>query len=280
MWRDLLSEKFDLADVAIFGIPFDGNCSVGKGSALAPSVIRDCSSFLPPLTMNGELLPKMLFDIGDSEGFNYEDVLNKLSRCSTKKFTLILGGDHSVSILSQQAYKELNSGKVGIIHLDAHADICDFYNGSYNSHACTNRRAIDAGYSPESITMLGSRSYEYQETEFLKKTKIDVYSANDLRLNLKGIVEKVIEKYKDYDGVYLSFDIDSLDPSFAPGTGTPEAFGVSSLDMLFIITELISNLQINVMDVVEIAPPLDVNNVTTWTALKLILEILNIINKK
>ena len=280
MWRELLAQNVDDADVIIFGIPYDGNCSVGRGAAIAPKVIRELSEHLPPFAMNGSKVDPILFDLGDVLSYDYESVREKMNVGKGKKLTLMLGGDHSVSILSQRAYREINEGRRAIIHIDAHADICDFYNGSENSHACVNKRAIDNGFSPDDITMIGIRSYEEQEIDFLGRSSVSVFSSEDVIADTDAVVDAVIAKYADYDGVYLSFDIDSVDPAYAPATGTPEAFGLPSLTALRVIKKLVASLPVDVMDIVEVSPPLDVNNVTSWLALKFLIEILNLINKR
>lgn len=278
MWRDLLIDNIEDAKIAIFGIPIDVNCSVGRGASEAPRVLRECSEYLPPVTMDGTILEKTLFDLGDVCEYDYEKVLDKISLCKNKKLTLMLGGDHSVSILTQKAYRQVHSGKRGIIHIDAHADICDFYDGSSYSHACVNRRALEHGYSQEDITMLGIRSYEVQEVEYLTKYAVDILSPTDIeQIGLEEVVQRLCNKYTDYDGIYLSFDIDAVDPAYAPGTGTPEAFGLSSKTVLDMIMTIVKRLPVDMMDIVEVSPPLDCNNITTWLALKYVLEIINII---
>ena len=128
--------------------------------------------------------------------------------------------------------------------------------------------------------MIGIRSYEADEVEFLSHSNVTVYSAEQVNSNTDAVIDAVIKKYSDYDGVYLSFDIDAVDPAYAPGTGTPEAFGIPSFTLLHILKRLITSLPIDAMDIVEVSPPLDVNNVTSWLALKYILEVLNLINKR
>lgn len=280
MWRDLLADSLNSSEVVVFGIPYDANCSIGRGAALAPSVMRECSESLPPFTVDGSRIPHILCDLGDVQDYDYDSVLDKMCTGKGKRLTLMLGGDHSVSILTERAYREINSGKRAIIHIDAHADICDCYNGSSYSHACVNRRALENGFSPEDITMIGIRSYEADEVEFLSHSNVTVYSAEKVNSNTDAVIDAVIKKYSDYDGVYLSFDIDAVDPAYAPGTGTPEAFGIPSFTLLHILKRLITSLPVDAMDIVEVSPPLDVNNVTSWLALKYILEVLNLINKR
>lgn len=269
-WRELNAESFDLADICLFGIVADEHCSVGKGTALAPSVMRECSSFLPPYTVDGQRIPPILYDMGDVTGYDYAGVEKRMECALGKKLTVMLGGDHSVSILSQKAFRKLVKGRLGIIHIDAHADICDVYDGSEFSHACVLRRALDNGFKEEDITLVGIRSYERQEAEFLSASYVKVYGASGFTAN---VAQEIIEKYRSFDGVYVSFDIDAVDPAYAPGTGTPEAFGLQSVEVLKLLTAIFKNLPVKMFDLVEVSPPLDVNNVTSWLALKYLLEI-------
>ncbi len=275
MWREILAEKEQDADIGVFSISVDDNASIGKGAARAPIVIREKSEFLPPYTIDGSEIKTRIFDYGDVDEFDYDAVLKMMKQALKTKFTIMLGGDHSVSILSERAFREIEGGHIGIIHIDAHADICDIYNGSQNSHACVNRRAIENGYQPQDISMVGIRSYERQEVEYLSGHPVKIFTSDDVRrLGADNISEQLIQKYSGYDALYLSFDIDAVDPAYAPGTGTPEAFGLTSLEVLTIMTELLEKLPVRVMDIVEVSPPLDSNYITVWLALKYILEVI------
>ena len=170
-FRDLLVSDVNESNVILTGIPYDEGCSVGKGASLAPLKIKELSSFLPPLSMDGDLLTSLkLFDNGNIEVCeNYFDVLYKKASevFNYNKFPIFIGGDHSITIPLQQAFydhcKENNKTPV-IIHLDAHPDICDFYDDSKYSHACTNKRSIDYGYEKENVVMVGIRGFEEQES--------------------------------------------------------------------------------------------------------------------
>ena len=286
-FRDLLTNDLEESDVILLGIPYDEGCSCGKGASLAPKVIRELSSFLPPFTADGKSLKNLkMYDYGDVLEFSkIEDKFKEV--LSHNKFNIVLGGDHSVSIPTEKAFldyaKSLNKIPV-IIHIDAHPDICDFYDGSKNSHACTNMRAIENGYKTEDITLVGIRGYEEQEVIYLDLHKeLEVYNASYLNeYGFEKVLKSLFNKYKNSDKhlVYLSYDIDANDPSFAPGTGTPEAFGLNSIKLLNFIKELFLNLPIKVMDIVEVSPVLDNNNITSWLALKTIYEILGILSNE
>lgn len=288
-FRDLITNNIDDSNVIICGIPYDEGCSCGGGANLAPDKIRELSGFLPPLSMDGDLLKKIkLFDYGNVEKCdNYFTKLKEVAYSILKstKFPIFIGGDHSVSIPLEEAFYDYckeNNKTPAIIHLDAHPDICDFYDGSKLSHACTNKRSIDYGYETKNVVLIGIRGFEEQEVEyFVAHPEIDVYTANIL---YKDGIDKIINdlkvKFDDSYAIYLSYDIDINDPSFAPGTGTPEAFGPTSRMVLQLVLELFKNLNIKAFDIVEVSPKLDCNDITSWLALKTIYEVFNVLINK
>ena len=289
-FRELLTFDIDESNVVLTGIPYDEGCSCGGGASFAPQKIRELSSYLPPLSMDGNLLTKIkIFDSGDLVKTNnkYFEFLKDeaLERLETGKFPIFIGGDHSVTIPLQQAfydYCEKNNKIPAIIHLDAHPDICHFYDGSLYSHAGTNKRSIDYGYKPENVVLVGIRGFEEQEVVyFAEHPELKVYTANDCyNLGMEEIVNNLKEKFDDKYAIYLSYDIDINDPAYAPGTGTPEAFGPSSRMVLELIKGLFGKLNIKAFDIVEVSPKLDCNDITSWLALKTLYEVFDVMVKK
>lgn len=287
-WRDLLVEDLSVADIVLLGIPFDENCSCGEGTRFAPDKLRELSGYLPPVTENGEIIFAKLFDFGnvdkeESIEFIFKKVATKAFEViSSGKFPIFLGGDHSVSIPLKQAFAKFHQGKrIGIIHFDAHADICDIYDDSKLSHASVNARALETGFKDSDIMMVGIRSFEIQELSFLENHPHQVLLASQLdSLKETGIANEIITYFASFDAIYLSVDIDVLDPAYAPGTGTPEAGGLSSRRLINIIRKLVQQLPIKAMDLVEISPPRDVNDITSWAGLKLLLEVFSIKGQK
>ncbi len=279
-WRDLLTEDLEKAKVTIAGIALDRNASVGKGAGKAPNRIRKLSGYLPPASKEGvDLTSLKLYDFGNI-GHNrtsFSKIEAKAAEIfNLNKFSVFFGGDHSCSIPLESAFyeKTIREGKIpAIIHIDAHPDICDVYDGSRFSHACPNFRAIERGYLGGNVVLLAVRGFEIQELElFSQHPEIEVIKASEV--NQRGLesVRHLKNKFDERHNVYLSFDIDAIDPSFAPGTGTPEAFGITSQAALEIIVYLVENLSVKAMDIMEVSPRLDINNVTSWTALKLLYE--------
>lgn len=285
-FRGLLTEYLNSANVTLTTIPYDEGCSCGVGASMAPDKIRELSSFLPPLTMDGILLDNIkLYDFGNIE--KCDDYFKKikeeaLKRFNLNKFPIFIGGDHSVTIPLQEAFfdycKKINKIPT-IIHLDAHPDICYFYDGSKLSHACTNRRSIEYGYKTENITLIGIRGYEAEEVEFLNEhPELKVYTANlCYRYGIENIINDLKNRFSDNHAIYLSYDIDINDPSFAPGTGTPESFGPTNRMVLELILGIFKNLNVQAFDIVEVSPKLDSNDITSWLALKTLYEVFYIL---
>ena len=281
-FRDLMAKSEEEANVFLCGVPYDKNASVGKGASLAPKVMRELSYDLPALDMLGNNLTKVkIADLGDFDGDNFENLKKNIEEKLLSKdgFHVILGGDHSIAIASERGFFDdcIRRGKTPvIIHMDAHPDICDVYDGSKYSHACPIFRALEYGYKDENITMVGIRGFEAQEIETFKKhPKLDVFKSFDIKkLGVEALLTLLVSKYRDskYE-VYFSYDIDANDPAYAPGTGTPEAFGLTNFETIAILTGLIANLNVTCLDIVEVAPPLDVNNITSWLALKSLYEV-------
>lgn len=289
-FRELIVNDINDAKVILVGLPYDESCSVGVGASKAPNTLRDLSKHLPPFTMDGKSIKNCkIYDYGNIESCeNYHFVVEEKLKdiYSYNKFPLFIGGDHSVSIPIQKNffnyYKKLGLEPV-LIHIDAHPDICDFYDNSYYSHACTVKRAIDNGFKCENINLIGIRGFEEQEVDYFKNNpNISVYTSKMIKdEGYNKMLDEIISKYQDKKYViYLSYDIDANDPSYAPGTGTPEAFGLNSFDLMEFIKSLFINLNIKAMDMVEISPSLDINDITSWLGLKTLYEIFEIIIKK
>lgn len=225
-WGGLYEPNLDAADVVILGIPFDGAVSAGKGAAEAPDRLRDLSRILPATTEEGFLLKGLrVRDEGNvPKNLDWEEYFRQVEEqafalLSTGKRCLFLGGDHSISIPLEKAYARTCGGEsVGIIHFDSHTDIADEFDGHRWSHACVQRRALELlNVKPEGLTFLGIRSYEEEELHFLSEhPEIRVIGAREIfRKGLDSVLAQVYDRYRDYRHIYMTIDIDVLDPAFA-----------------------------------------------------------------
>jgi len=284
-WGDIpAGDSVDEADVIIMGVPFDGAVSASRGAAAAPDCLRELSRIPAPVTEEGALLTSLrLWDAGNvSPHLNWEKYFAEVEEeaynlLAKDKFCLFLGGDHSVTIPLETAFARAHADeKIGIIHFDSHTDIADKYDEHRWSHACTQRRALELpNVEADGLTFVGIRSYIEDELKFLAEhPEIRVISAREVyRLGVADTYKAISERYAAYRSIYFTIDIDVLDPAFAPGTGTPESGGLSTRELMELTKEIVINLPVKAVDIVEVAPPLDSSDITSWAALKVIYEI-------
>lgn len=290
-WLGLNAKIPEDSNVCVIGIPFDGGTSFGKGAAKAPELIREltgkymseANETWNPITSNRNLV----YDFGDVPIFDsWETTFKVAERIAYEvmhfnKFTLILGGDHSITIPMHQAFKKHQlyknpDAKIGIIHFDAHFDLCDNFDGNKWSHANTEKRAVDDIITTRDLLFLGVRVAENEEIQFLDQNKdICVIPARDVYLDgYLNAFERIKEHFVGYDALYFTLDIDVLDPAHAPGTGTPVMGGITSRELLELVRLVLKELPVKAMDIVEVSPPLDVNHITSWAAVGIIHEVL------
>ena len=271
------------ADVLILGFPFDGAVSNEKGAAAAPDRLRELSRILPSATEEGMVFQDLVIrDEGNippqPDWEKYFGEVNKRAYelIARDKFCLFLGGDHSVSIPLESAFARAHAAEnVGIIHFDAHCDLADEYDGHRWSHACTQRRALELpNVKPENLTLVGIRSFMDDELEFLgKHPRIRVINAREIyKHGLKYTFDEISKRNQNCNAIYFSIDIDVLDPAFAPGTGTPEGGGLNTRELMELAREIMVHLPVKAADVVEVSPPLESSDITSWAALKIIYE--------
>jgi len=265
------------------GVPFDGAVSSFRGAAEAPARLRKLSAMTPPVSEEGiDLRGLVIHDRGDlqvdPEGSSYFDTVREeaLELIKKGKFTLFFGGDHSITIPLAGAFAEhYYPEPVGMIHIDSHCDLMERYEGVQWSHACPQRRFLEQeNAAAENLALVGIRNLEVEEMEFLQEhPSITMITSRQFYHRPRtDIVEQVIKAMKGVEAVYLSLDIDVLDPAYAPGTGVPEAGGLTTREVIEFVREMILSLPVKAMDLVEVAPPLDHSDITSWSAVKIIYE--------
>lgn len=288
-WLRWTAETKEEAEICIMGVPFDNAVSLNKGAAKAPENIRLLSVDLSDTT--DEFIPikdGLLYDAGDIhalldwEKYFGEVEESALELMKTGNMCLFLGGDHSVTIPLHKAFRRYHGDKkLGIIHFDAHYDLCPEYDGHIWSHACTEARALEGVVNDVDLSFVGVRVAEETELELINENPgiLTIRAADVYDRGADSIIEQLTAKYSGYDAIYLTLDIDVLDPAYAPGTGTPVSGGLNPFELTRIFRGLLKNLPIRAMDIVEVAPPLDVNDVTTWAAMKIIHELFTFYSK-
>jgi agmatinase len=261
---------------SVIGIPYDGAASARKGTRLAPQRIRYWSQHLTPFSEDRTRLTSMrVCDLGDTTITNQEADFEQVSRkiASLKNIPIVLGGDHSITIPVFAGQRQrFSDGRLGVLWLDAHPDLCDKFTDSRLSHACVLRRGLESGIRAADVCMVGLRSWEDQEIDLIENGGLHVHTAAEVaRRGMLDVAAEVRTILSRCDAVHISLDIDCLDPAAAPGTGIPEAGGLSTRDVLTLLQSL-QGLPLAGLDVVEVAPPIDPSEATVFAALKFIME--------
>ncbi len=254
--------SFEDADFVIVGVPFDKTTSFRSGTRFAPTTVREASqTFERENFEHGTTFENILaHDAGDlyEEGSVDEmvDAIHEEAKriVGAGKFPIFIGGEHSITPPVVKAF-----GEISVITIDAHLDFKDAYQGLKNSHACAHRRILDHVGKGNAFAF-GVRSISEDED-----VRTALY-ADAFRIHEEGaekVFDSMLSKLKRTP-VYLSLDIDGIDPAYAPGTGTPEPFGITPWDVRYIVNKLGDRLV--GFDVVEISPPYDNGNTSVLGA--------------
>lgn len=265
--------EYEEATTVLFGAPFDSTTSFRPGTRFGPSAARSESFGIETYSpyQNKDMEDIAVMDSGDIELCigDTDKVLEQIEErtriiLDDGKRPFMIGGEHLVTLGAFRAIAE-KYPDVHIIHFDAHADLREDYLGVKNSHACVIRRCWDI-IGDDRIHQFGIRSGEKAEFEFAK-THTDMHP-----FSLEDVAKVVITLQKK--PVYFTLDLDVLDPSIFPGTGTPEAGGVMFEELRRAVTCVCSSLNIVGCDVNELSPHYDMSGVSTAVACKVIREIL------
>jgi len=160
-----------------------------------------------------------------------------------------------------------------VLWVDAHPDLCDFSRGGRWTCGCALRRALEAsGIEPSRVVIAGGRDYDPEELEFIKGNGVLLVSAAEIARDLHAAARKIADRLAG-EKVHVSFDIDVLDPAFAPGTEIPSAGGLTSRQALELLRAATGRAQLVGLDLVEVSPPFDASDITTFAALKMIFEV-------
>jgi len=266
------------ADVVVVGIAYDGSAVYRRGAALAPQRIRQLSAAMPPVSEDGLLLTGLkVQDLGDLEvGEDIEGgwmgPMQQLARVSSDAFLTVLGGDHCTAISTLAAQVRRHPG-LSVLWVDAHPDLCDFSRGGHWTCGCALRRALEAsGIEPGRVVIAGGRDYDPEELEFIAANRILLVSSAEIARDLSGAARKIADRLSG-EKVHVSFDIDVLDPAFAPGTEIPSSAGLSTRQAIDLLRGATERSELVGLDVVEVSPPFDSGDITTFAALKVIFEV-------
>jgi len=276
-----MGTAYEEAKVVVFGAPYDGTTSNRPGTRFAPNAMRIESHALETYSplLNLDLEEANVCDVGDAD-LSYgspERVMEELETVASElladgKIPLMIGGEHLVTYPVVKAVASVHPD-VHVLHLDAHTDLRDEFGGSKLSHATVIKRIWDL-LGDGRIFQFGIRSGTKKEFDFARK-KRHTY-IEPFRINTIGDVLENLSGKK----VYLTIDIDVLDPSIVPGTGTPEAGGITYRELEYFFLQL-RDVKVKLVgaDLVELSPGLDPSNVSTATACKILREMALILDK-
>lgn len=261
------------AGLVIFGACYDGTCSHRKGCAAGPKAIREESynfeTFHPERGV--DLVDIKIYDAGDVTGDDQVKVLLEVEERTAGAldrgcFPILVGGEHSATLGAVRAFKKKHP-ELFHVHIDAHLDYREEYEGNPLSHACILKRVRDL-LGPGNVAAVGIRSYSREEAVRMKEDQLLVFSNEDV--HYEDYLEQVKGAIKTRP-VYVSLDMDAIDPAYAPGVGNPEPFGMEPV----LVKELLYELHENMVgfDLMEVNPEYDNGN-TAALAARLIREVI------
>ncbi len=277
--------RLDNVDIGLVGVPFDGGVTNRTGARHGPRDIRNQSSLIRKINEATGVAPFDLVrvaDLGDAwieRPFELQGALAEITAFFATVHAagvtpLSVGGDHSISLAILRAIA--GNGPLGLVQLDAHCDTGDDYLGSRFHHGAPFRRAVEEGLiDPKRTIQIGIRGslnvadmWQFSYDSGMRVVSIEEFYDRGWRW-----VAEEARKVVGDGSAYLSFDIDSLDPVYAPGTGTPEPGGLTTLEAQRLIRDL-GGLDLVGADLVEISPPFDTGGITSMTAAAILFELL------
>ncbi len=277
--------QFANVDIGLIGVPWDGGTTNRPGARHGPRQVRDISTMVRNVNRASGLKPFSVCncaDLGDTP-VNPVDLMDSLNRihafydkvCAAGITPLSVGGDHLVSLPIMRALAK--NGPIGMVHFDAHTDTWDGYFGGFKyTHGTPFRRAIEEGLlDPKRTIQIGIRGALYSDAEDtwgqeqgIRVIDIDEFHA----MGLEAVMAEARRVVGDGQ-TYVSFDVDALDPVYAPGTGTPEIGGLTTLEAQRMV-RMLQGLNLVGGDVVEVSPPFDPSGNTALVAATMMFEIL------
>ena len=275
------------ADVAVLGIPFDAGVSYRPGARFGPAAVRAGSKLLRPYNPALDVTPwagGQVADAGDLavNPFDIGEAIGQIESGANAALgsagrLIALGGDHTVALPLLRA-TAARHGPVALIHFDAHLDTWDTYFGAPYTHGTPFRRAVEEGLlALDSSAHVGVRGPLYSSADLTDDAGLGFATVSTAEVARRG-VDEAVDRIRERAGrrpVYLSVDIDVLDPAHAPGTGTPEPGGLTSRELQFILRGL-DGLHLVGADVVEVSPPYDHAELTALAAANVAYEMLSL----
>jgi agmatinase len=271
------------ADITIIGFPDDSKSdAIRRGAKKGPEILRrayndshyfgDPGTKTPMLPMSG-VMNKKIFDFGNVSRNNMYNVVFGIS--SLGKIPMVLGGDHSLTTIALKAIKDSLGEKVGLLYFDAHPDFVSSIRDFHGSVLSDSADYIDFKRS----ILIGVRAAEPEEQNNISENHLECLTPlKIIEEGLSFISERIISKCNTKSRVYLSIDLDCIDPGFAPGVSYPTQAGLMPLELIFLVKKVCSNLRVAGLDIVELSPDYDHNYNTANIGARLLMEAIASLN--
>ena len=283
-------DQVERCDVAIVGVPFDSGVTYRPGARFGPAAVRTGSRLIRPYHLGLEFEPfgiQQVADAGDIActpfdiGRAIEEIeAGAAQALGSSRHLLSIGGDHTVALPLLRAVTG-KFGRVALVHFDAHLDTWDTYFGAPYTHGTPFRRAFEEGLLAEEASVhIGIRGPQFARADFAQDASMGFWIVRAMELEaigISGVVERIRARVGDTP-VYISVDIDVLDPAHAPGTGTPEVGGLTTRELVGVLWGL-AGLPIASADVVEVAPAYDHAEITAIAAANIAYELVALMGK-
>jgi agmatinase len=266
------------ADVVVIGVPDESSSHAKrKGTSRAPDVLRIASNesefferggkLIPTCPMHGTFDRKWIFDAGNIA--NKQKLRSMVTEIALHgKLPIMIGGDHSLTTETIQAVSNAIGKKLSLLYFDAHPDFVSSTKNYYGSVLTDSTKSLNFRKS----MLIGTRAAEAEEFENARK--VDLRIVNPLEIAELGVkrVAKMIRARTSGSKVYISIDLDCLDPAFAPGVSVPSPGGLSSTDLIYLLNKAVSVGNVVAIDIVELAPDYDINGTTAMLAARILSE--------
>jgi agmatinase len=265
-------------DIVVIGVPDESNSHAKrKGTSRAPDVLRIASNdyefferggkLIPTCPMVGTLNRKCIFDAGNiPDKHRLRELVTDITLQG--KLPIMIGGDHSLSTEAIQAVSSAIGKKLSLLYFDAHPDFVSSTTNYYGSVLTDTTQSLNFRKS----MLIGTRAAEPEELENAKKVGLRIINPLEIaELGVKRVAQMIRARTRG-SNVYVSVDLDCLDPAFAPGVSVPSPGGLSSIDLIYLLNKTISTGNVVAIDIVELAPDYDINNTTAMLAARIMSE--------
>jgi agmatinase len=271
------ADSIEDADVVVIGVPDESKSNAKrKGTSQAPDVLRAASNesefferrgkLIPTCPMRGALDGKRIFDAGNIDQKELRKLVSRLAM--QNKMPVTIGGDHSLTAEALRAVSEARNGKLSLLYFDAHPDFVSSTRNYYGSVLTDSAKFLDFRKS----MLVGTRAAEPEEIENAKGAGLKIVTPLDVaELGVRRVAQMIESKTRGMP-VYISIDLDCVDPAFAPGVSVPSQGGLSSVELIYLLKSAVAAGSVAGIDIVELSPDYDVNGVTANLAARIMSE--------